>query len=196
MENIYCYRNAKKCLSHPSVVALNQARHARGIAGDLGSFTPWVEKIPILTPMLKELDLPMNIPSNVHNCGPILTASPPLETTDPELLEWLMKRPTVLIVLGTHFEAYTETVQEQARGLQILLQRSPDVQVLWKLKREASSEKTGQQSLEDIIGTEIKNDRIRICSWLKADPVSILASGHVICSVHHGGANSYFEAAW
>lgn len=146
--------------------------------------------------MLKELDLPMTIPSNVHNCGPILTASPSLETTDPDLLEWLTKRPTVLVALGTHFEAYSETVKEQARGLQILMQKCPDIQVLWKLKREESSEKAGNQSLDDIIGAELKNDRIRIYSWLKADPVSILASGHVICSVHHGGANSYFEAAW
>ncbi|KAF7541495.1 hypothetical protein G7054_g581 [Neopestalotiopsis clavispora] len=195
-ENIYCHWVANKCLTHPQVQALNRARHAHGIQGDLGSFTPWVNDVPQITPSLPAADLPMIFPPNVHDCGPILVASPPIESSDPELLEWLQKKPTVLVSLGTHFEAYAETVREQALGLRILLEARPDVQVLWKQKAEVTSEKTGKESLDAILGQEIKDGRVRIENWLKADPVAILRSGHVVCSVHHGGANSYFEATW
>lgn len=196
LENMYCYWNAKKCQSHPQAKALNQARYAHGIEGALGSFTPWAKDVPQITPSLPAADLPMNIPSNVYDCGPILVASPPIEESDPDLLDWLQKRPTVLVSLGTHFEAYAETVKEQALGLRILLEARPDIQVLWKLKREATSEKGGQDNLNAILGQEIKDGRVRIENWLKADPVAILRSGHIVCSVHHGGANSYFEAVW
>ncbi|KAK6850362.1 hypothetical protein PG995_014195 [Apiospora arundinis] len=133
---------------------------------------------------------------NVHDCGPILVAAPPIESSDPDMLRWLQNGPTVLVSLGTHFEAYAETVREQALGLRILLEARPDIQVLWKLKAEATSEKSGQENLEQLLGREIETGRVRVESWLNSDPVSILRSGHIVCSVHHGGANSYFEAAW
>jgi hypothetical protein len=138
----------------------------------------------------------MNIPPNVHNCGPILLATPPVASSDPDLLDWLQQRPTVLMALGTHFEAYAETVREQAIGLRILLDARPDIQVLWKLKAEETSENDGRGTMNSILGQELENGRVRIESWLKADPVAILRSDHVVCAVHHGGANSYFEAAW
>lgn len=193
---MYCYRVSKQCHSHPKVQALNEARYARGIKGALGSFTPWAKDVPQITPSLPAIDLPMKIPPNVFDCGPILIAAPSIESSDPELLRWLQNRPTVLVSLGTHFEAYAETVKEQALGLRILLEARPDIQVLWKLKPEATSEKSGHESLNAILGQGIKDGRVRIKNWLKADPIAILRSGHVVCSVHHGGANSYFEAAW
>lgn len=196
VDNIYCYWNSKKCRSRPQVVALNQARASRGIEGALGSFTPWAPDVPQITPSLPAADLPMRIPPNVHDCGPILVAAPPVEASDPDLLRWLRRGPTVLVSLGTHFEAYAATVREQALGLRVLLAARPDVQVLWKLKTEAMSERSGQESVEKLLGREIESGRVRIENWLKADPVAILRSGHVVCSVHHGGANSYFEATW
>ncbi|KAM7200695.1 Glycosyltransferase sdnJ [Naviculisporaceae sp. PSN 640] len=197
-ENISCYLTSKKCQSHPKVQALNQARYAHGIKPDpLGSFTPFAVGVPQITPSLQAVDLPMsNYPPNVLDCGPILVASPPIETSDPELLAWLKRAPTVLVALGTHFEAYAETVREQAIGIRVLLEARPDMQVLWKLKREETTEKSGKENLDSILGSAIQDGRVRIESWLKADPVAILRSGHIACSVHHGGANSYFEATW
>ncbi|KAI0187301.1 hypothetical protein EV127DRAFT_344776 [Xylaria flabelliformis] len=192
LENIYCYWVSKKCISHPQVQALNKARQAHGIEGALGSFA----SCPHITPSIAEADLPLNLPPNVHNCGPILVAAPPIEESDPELLSWLEKKPTVLVSLGTHFEAYPETVKNLAIGLRILLETRPDVQVLWKLKPEAASQEGGQENLKTILGKELEAGRVRIENWLKADPVAILRSGHIVCSVHHGGANSYFEATW
>lgn len=199
-ENIYCYVVSKQCHSNPTVQTLNRARIAHGIttSGPLGSFTPYAPDAPQITPSLPALDLPMidPIPSNVHDCGPILVATPPIESSDPDMLSWLRRGPTVLVSLGTHFEAYAETIREQAVGLRVLLDARPDVQVLWKLKAEATTEKTGRASLDTVLGDAISCGRVRVESWLKADPVAILSSGAVVCSVHHGGANSFFEAAW
>lgn len=179
----------------PKVRAINQARYARGMKEPLGSFTPWVSDVPHISPSLPAIDLPMDTPSNVHNVGPIVLASPPVASSDPGLLSWLEKRPTVLLVLGTHFEAYEATVRELTVGLRILLDARPDIQVLWKLKVEVTSENKGNDTIKSILGQELSDGRVRIEDWLKADPVTILMSGHVICSVHHGGANSYFEGA-
>ena len=68
--------------------------------------------------------------------------------------------------------------------------------MLWKLKPEETSENNGRESVNAILGQELENGRVRIERWLQADPVAILTSSYVVCAVHHGGANSYFEAAW
>jgi UDP:flavonoid glycosyltransferase YjiC (YdhE family) len=196
LENIYCNWAARKRVWHPEVQVLNQARRAHGIPDTLGSFTPWVKDVPHICPSLPSIDLPMKIPPNVYNCGPILLSTPPIDSSDPDLLTWLKQRPTVLMVLGTHFEAYAETLREQAIGLHMLLEARPDIQVLWKLKAEKVTENSGRESVNNILEEELKSGRVRIEGWLKADPVAIMTSGHVVCAVHHGGANSYFEAAW
>jgi hypothetical protein len=196
VENLYCKWNVEKAVYDLQVKAINEARGAQGLCEPLGSFTPWVKDVPHICPSLPEIDLPLSFPSNVHNCGPIMLPSPAITESDPDLLNWLQKRPTVLMALGTHFEAYAATVREQAIGLRVLLDARPDVQVLWKLKPEEGSEGDGKESLNSILGEEIKDGRVRIEAWLKPDPVAILRSGHVVCAVHHGGANSYFESTW
>ncbi|KAI8954681.1 hypothetical protein F4801DRAFT_532616 [Xylaria longipes] len=196
LENYYTKWTIDSAAYDPQVKAINQVRSAQGLHEPLGSFTPWVKDVPHICPSLPEIDLPLSWPSNVHNCGPIMLPSPPITESDPDLLAWLQKKPTVLMALGTHFEAYAATVREQAVGLRVLLDARPDIQVLWKLKTEETSEGDGKESLRVILGEEIENGRVRIESWLKPDPIQILRSGHVLCAVHHGGANSYFEATW
>ncbi|KAI0401914.1 hypothetical protein F4802DRAFT_618296 [Xylaria palmicola] len=196
VENYYCKRTIENAVYDPQVKVINEARRARGLYEPLGSFTPWVKDVPHISPSLPEIDLPMSFPANVHNCGPIMLPSTPITESDPDLLAWLRKRPTVLVALGTHFEAYAATIREQAIGLRVLLDARSDIQVLWKLKTEEQSEGDGKESLKTILGEEIESGRVRIESWLKPDPVAILRSGHVVCAVHHGGANSYFEATW
>lgn len=125
--------------------------------------------------------------------------------TDPELLAWLEQGPTVLINLGSHIRMDDTMAREFAGALKILLDSKPDVQVLWKLKRSgglgirpnSKSESDGgnvtADSLEEI-ETEITTGRVRVEEWLSVDPVAVLQSGHVTCSVHHGGSNSFHEA--
>jgi hypothetical protein len=61
----------------------------------------------------------------------------------------------------------------------------PNVQVLWKLM------KFGDFQLD---GADVDGNRLRVTSYLQADPVSLLRTGKLICVVHHGGSNSYHEA--
>ncbi|KAG6379763.1 hypothetical protein JVT61DRAFT_10300 [Boletus reticuloceps] len=42
-----------------------------------------------------------------------------------------------------------------------------------------------------------KGDGYRILvAWLDAEPISILQHANVVCAVHHGGANSFYEGVW
>jgi 2-acylglycerol O-acyltransferase 1 len=138
----------------------------------------------------------MTIPSNTHFCGPILLASTPVARSDPALLEWLQKAPTVLIALGTNHEARADIVRELALGIRVLLDTRPDIQILWKLKADKGSQDEDDNVVLATLGKEIQKGKVRIESWLKADPVAILETGNIVCFVHHGGANSYFEASW
>lgn len=44
------------------------------------------------------------------------------------------------------------------------------------------------------IAAERSSGRIRIAEWLSVDPLAILETGLIACSVHHGGSNSFHEA--
>jgi hypothetical protein len=99
-------------------------------------FSLHAKKIQHFSPSLPELDLPFpyGIPENVHLCGPILLPSIPVSESDPELLKWLKKGPTVLSSLGTICEASTRQVTEIACGVRILLEKRNEIRVLWKLR--------------------------------------------------------------
>jgi hypothetical protein len=194
--NIYCIFAVISCLWAPRIKALNAERSAHGINDRLASFTPWVKDVPHICPSLPEIDLPMSIPSNAHFCGPILLATTPVAQSDSGLLEWLQRAPTVLVALGTHHEARADIVRELALGLRIILDARPDIQILWKLKADKSSQDQDEHMVATTLGKEIENGRVKIESWLKADPIAILGTGNIVAYVHHGGANSYFEATW
>lgn len=69
-----------------------------------------------------------------------------------------------------------------------------DVQVLWKVNRNKSENKSDFSGLYKSIGCVDGDDRVLIVDWLLPEPISVLRSGSVVCSVNHGGANTYFEA--
>ena len=88
----------------------------------------------------------------------------------------------------SHLSTGSDAV-ELAKGIRVVLGRHQDLQVLWKLQSVVTDD------LKAILGAELEGDgRVKVRSWLETDPVSLLQSGHVICSVHHGGANSFYEA--
>jgi hypothetical protein len=64
-----------------------------------------------------------------------------------------------------------------------------DVQMLWKFK------KFGDFSDEYLrpITPYIDNGRLRLVNWLNVDPASLLNTGDIVASVHHGGSNCYHE---
>ena len=167
-------------------------REEHGIGTKLPILESFRPEVQYLCPALPELDFDLPYkPSNVTWCGPIVLASPPVSRSDPELAAWLKRGPTVLVVLGSHVFTSSDHARELAIGLRVVLDHDPTLQVLWKLRPLGNVD----QTLNDILGKELASGRVRVESWLIPDPMAIMQSGQVVCSVHHGGANSWFEAA-
>lgn len=178
---------------------LNQARAQEGLQGPLPVFNAYRKDRLHLLPSLPELDFPFHIPDNVVGCGPIVLPSVSLSTVDPELEHWLScgsgdsgAGPTVVVNLGTHFLFDAPQARALATGLKAVLEQQPDLRVLWKLKSAAGGSVVTDH--EEVLGEEIKAGRVRIEQWLKPDPIVVLRHENVVCSVHHGGANSFYEA--
>lgn len=169
-------------------------RSAHGINSQLAAFEPYVKDVLHICPSLPQIDLPVKIPANAHFVGPIVSPEQPLSQGNPDLLVWLQKGPTVLVNLGTHQEGYADQARGQAMGLRILLNARPDVQVLWKFR--AAKDSNASEEIESLLGVEIEQGKVKIVNWLESEPLDILQSGCINVAVHHGGANSWFEATW
>ncbi|KAM4066511.1 glycosyltransferase sdnJ [Hirsutella rhossiliensis] len=157
--------------------------------------------LKILVSTHSELDFPLVHPPHVYPCGPIVRAAPAIADADPELLTWLARGPTVYINLGSFFSVDQDQALELAQALKIALDTldkkpgADHVQVLWKLKLcKDPCVGNGVFPILDTLSRQFEDGRIRIVEWVQAEPISILQSGHIACSVHHGGANSYNEA--
>ena len=92
-----------------------------------------------MTPSIPEIELPLVIPSHVTGCGLILRPCEPISKSHPELDDWLQQRPTILVKIGSHILFDEDFACKFAAGLRVLLDRRPDVQVLWKLKTQGST---------------------------------------------------------
>ncbi|KAH7014863.1 family 1 glycosyltransferase [Ilyonectria destructans] len=157
--------------------------------------------LKILVSTLPELDFPVYVPPHVIPCGPILRIAPPISETDPTLESWLANGPTVYFNLGSLCSIAEDQAVEIALALKSVLdtvnQQSGDshLQVLWKLKKHGEYEVYEEGcKIQEILGKELQADIVRIVDWVLAEPISVLTSGHIACSVHHGGANSYNES--
>ncbi|KAI1824936.1 hypothetical protein F4861DRAFT_504101 [Xylaria intraflava] len=130
------------------------------------------------------------IPPNVTRVGPITVDDGPAMEQDPELASWLSEAPTILINLGSLFTYTEEQATTMALAIAGVLAKT-NVQVLWKMAKETPYSDTGYTSP---VRSDIEKGRLRITNWLSVSPVSILGTGHVVASVHHGGANCYHES--
>ncbi|TVY83172.1 Glycosyltransferase sdnJ [Lachnellula suecica] len=175
----------------PIIKDIEKFRKEHGLSGRYPHLDPYRKNLQYLIPSAPEIDFPMrNIPGNVTGCGPIVVPAPPLATTDPELEQWLRAKPTVMLNLGSHFITSDTFAKSIATAFSTLLLKCPNVQVLWKL----NSRNGNDAQAKGILKEYIENGSVKMASWLNSTPSSILQSGHVKCAVHHGGANSYYEA--
>lgn len=121
--------------------------------------------------------------------GPIIFDAEPAVEQDPELVAWLSRAPTVLINLGSLFTYSEHHATTMAQAIEEVLTKT-NVQVLWKMAKEEGAPDNYTLPVQNIID----QGRLRIVEWLTVSPASILETGHVAASVHHGGANCYHEA--
>jgi hypothetical protein len=176
----------------------------------INCFKPPTKHVRVMVSNRPEIELPLDMNPQLHSlrltsCGPILLNSPPVGEQDPETLAWLSRGPTVLVCLGSLFYYPQSAVKEMALALHMMISHADAasgaeqrLQVLWKLptlKGQLNSSALYSVAY-DILQHEIEGDRVRLVDWLKADPQSILQSGHVVLSVNHGGSSSFHEALW
>jgi len=91
--------------------------------------------------------------------------------------------------MGTHF-TYTKTqVRAVLRGFLTALDQK--TRVLWKLPQHSSF----QAIIDELLPRIEDKERFMIVDWLPVDPFSIMTHRNAVALVHHGGSNSYFEAA-
>lgn len=174
----------------PEFRHLTKQRKRKGITNIYPLFEPYDKKIQYIYPAAPELDFPLQCPSNITLCGPILLPVQPVSQADSNLHTWLNRAPTVLIHFGSHFIADFNFASEMAGAIRIFLDKCPNAQVLWKLIKHGGYD----DSFSDVLAQELITDRVRITGWLDAEPLAILQTGHISCVVHHGGATSYYEA--
>ncbi|KAJ5651929.1 hypothetical protein N7507_009355 [Penicillium longicatenatum] len=144
-----------------------------------------------LTPAFREMDFPLHVPDNVVSCGPILRfrGHQSLLEKDPEMAAWLTK-PTILISLGSHVKPTEDVAIQMAQALQSVLNNHTDHQALWKLRYDWKI----SDAFQRVLGTFIDAGSVRIVPWIQSDIIDVLETGKITVYVHHGGANSYFEA--
>lgn len=149
-----------------------------------------------LSPALKELDWPFEVPDNVIPCGPILLPCASVEQQDPELNEWFKKGPTILVNLGTLYAPDPTVAFKISTGLKMFLDSWSDktVQILWKLPIHPHDKDDVYVDSVKPLEEETKADRVRIQAWFEVEPMAMLETGNIVLSVHHGGANSWYEA--
>lgn len=194
LPNIYTSLRAIAYMqAHPKLHHLIQHRSANGLAWDIPKLilAPG-DTTTILLPTRPETDFPLFAPDNVIQCGPILREWAPLAQKDPGLDEWLSRRLTVVVNLGSHVRFNNIYTKRFAEGFHHLLARCPDVQVLWK--RPQCPNTVYDKSSVDCLRRFIAQGRMRIEEWFQVGVMSILVHPQVRCVVHHGGANSYNEA--
>ena len=176
-------------ISSPRIKTISKSRREAGINSVISAVKSYTPDVQYICPALTEIDYPLHVPSNVTLCGPIVTASKPVAEVDSDLLNWLKGRPTILINLGSHIVSEIADAQQIAAGIRIAIAGHAELQILWKHTVHEKDEIT-----ENILADEIASGRVKIQKWLRPDPAAILQSGNVVCSVHHGGANSFYEA--
>ncbi|KAK4140284.1 uncharacterized protein C8A04DRAFT_40002 [Dichotomopilus funicola] len=194
-------------------------------ANEMGVLRAPPAGLRVLCAISPDLDYPLSvIPPHLVPCGPIVRAVAPLgrggrgvmDADEPGSLEaWLTRAgaQTIYVNLGTHLRADVAEAREMAGAFRDVLDRAEAVgfgggrlQVLWKLGRKTGAvggEKLERNKFEgewkgvcDVLRPEMENGRVKVTDWVDAEPKAVLESGGVVCSVNHGGANSFYEALW
>lgn len=188
-ENIYVtFRLAYNVFFNPSTGAAVAYLREHGI--NSGQFISPRPDIPFITQTLPEASIPLDVvPQNVTCAGAILLDSASAMEQDSVLVEWLQKAPTVVINLGSLFKYNEERARIMALAIRIVLDRT-SVQFLWKMARGSDFSDDFALPLKDYLD----QGRVRIMDWLTVDTLSLLETGYVVASIHHGGSSSYNEA--
>ncbi|KAH8647389.1 hypothetical protein BX600DRAFT_153379 [Xylariales sp. PMI_506] len=190
--NIYLnYRMVRSLSFLPDVQKKKEFLKKRGLKNPIDFMGLYRSEVPWVTQTLPGAHIPLDvIPQNVWLTGPINLAGVEADSEhNNELRQWLRRNPTVLIALGSGFQYSMPQAKAMTEAITRILGNVPNVQFLWKMDKLADFD---GGFLEDAIGTS--SDRLRVYRWLDVEPASLLHSGDIIASIHHGGSGSYHDA--
>lgn len=191
LTNIYLnFRIIYSTVYVPAIVAKQKILKSKGLqkpADYMGVYRP---DVPWLTQTLPGAHISVNIiPRNVTLTGPInLAGVEPAGSEGAEIYSWLERAPTLLISLGSAFTYSRKQAVAMAEAIKAVLGQT-NVQVLWKMEIYDASDK-------DFLNELVKEQagRLRIEKWIEVQPPTLLQSGHIVASVHHGGAGCFHDA--
>ena len=178
-------------LTAPGINNLIKYRNERGIPGRLPIQSSFSRALHLISPGIRELDFPLFIPDTVGLYGPVVLNTSPVEVADPELTRWLDRGKTVMMCMGTHFHYSESQVRVVINGFLGAVDHDSGLQLFWKLHGKDKFENL----IEELLANPKDRERFRIVDWIKADPAAVMDHPNVVVSIHHGGANSYYEAA-
>lgn len=69
-----------------------------------------------------------------------------------------------------------------------------DAQFIWKAEKDTTAGDFDWDAAIAPLKPYIEAGRVRVFSWLTIEPPSLLETGDIVASVHHGGSNCYHEA--
>ncbi|KAI0202027.1 hypothetical protein F4808DRAFT_450008 [Astrocystis sublimbata] len=165
---------------------------SKGLKDPINFFALYRPNVPWISQTMPGASIPLDfIPRNVTCAGPITLSLGTVSEQDEELAGWLTEAPTstILVNLGSGYEFSEKNAIMMAEAIAKVL-RATKLQVLWKIKKESSYE----DGFLDPLRPFVEAGRVKVERWLAADPSSLLESGHIIASVHHGGSGCYHEA--
>lgn len=177
----------------PDVDAKKAELKAHGIKDPINFYKMYRQDAPWITMDTEGVSIPVDfVPPNVTRAGPIVLSGAPAEEQDPKLVAWMRKAPTLLINLGSsvHWSETQATVMSQA--VANVMREQPGLQILWKFKKWGNY--SDEEVLRKPLGEYLDSGRLRMERWLPVDPTSLLESGLMVASVHHGGSNCFHEA--
>ena len=180
-----------KMATSPEISKFNKYRHAHGFPGRLPAETAPTRAVHVICPGVRETDYPLFLPDFIGLYGPIVLDAAPIETADPELNQWLGRWETVIMCMGTHFHFTESQVEAVISSFLGAVNHDSNTQFLWKLPDRSRFESL----IEGALGGPKDKERFKIVDWLEVDPVSIMKHPNVIACIHHGGANSFYEAS-
>ncbi|KAJ2984074.1 hypothetical protein NUW58_g6141 [Xylaria curta] len=188
-ENIwFTIRFVYLVVTRPDFKGTKEYLRAHGIEDSVA--LPRPHDRPWITQDTPGASLPLDLtPPNITRTGPIIFDNEPAVEQDPELVNWLSRAPTVLVNLGSLFTYSEQDATTMALAIEEVLAKT-DVQFLWKWAKEDTVSADYKLPVKSIID----EGRLRVVDWLTVSPASILDTGHIVASVHHGGANCYHEA--
>ncbi|KAL7932558.1 hypothetical protein V8C35DRAFT_307425 [Trichoderma chlorosporum] len=162
----------------------------KGIPRAVNLFEMFRQDVPWIAMSYPEAGYPLEyIPDNFRVVGPLVLDVAPAETQSAELAGWIKKAPTILVNLGSAFQYEEPWAVVMAEAIAAVLDAT-DAQILWKMRKS-------QKYSDDFLGPAkkyIDAGRLRIETWLDVDPTSLYNTGDIAVSVHHGGANCFYEA--